>query len=52
MLGKSNVITGVAKAIKDHFQKHPLAIVNIKGRAKGTSAQEVIYNLEVCMLGF
>ncbi|KAI3452380.1 hypothetical protein Pfo_009045 [Paulownia fortunei] len=45
-VGKSNVITGVAKAIKAHFQKHPLAIVNIKGRAKGTSVQEVIYNLE------
>ncbi|PIN23560.1 hypothetical protein CDL12_03706 [Handroanthus impetiginosus] len=45
-VGKSNVITGLAKAIKAHFEKHPLAIVNIKGRAKGTSAQEVIYNLE------
>ncbi|KAL3624202.1 hypothetical protein CASFOL_033018 [Castilleja foliolosa] len=45
-VGKSNAITGLAKAIKDHFAKHPLAIVNIKGRAKGTSAQEVIYNLE------
>lgn len=50
MLGKSNVITGVAKSIKEHFQKHPLAIVSIKGRAKGTSAREVIYNLEVCVL--
>lgn len=45
-VGKSNVITGVAKSIKQHFEKHPLAIVNIKGRAKGTSAREVIYNLE------
>lgn len=45
-IGKSNVITGVAKSIKQHFEKHPLAIVNIKGRAKGTSAREVIYNLE------
>ncbi|KAL0350966.1 UNVERIFIED_CONTAM: CRM-domain containing factor CFM2, chloroplastic [Sesamum radiatum] len=46
LLGKSNVVTGVAKAIKAHFEKHPLAIVNIKGRAKGTSIREVIYNLE------
>ncbi|KAH6830243.1 CRM family member 2 [Perilla frutescens var. hirtella] len=45
-VGKSNVITGVAKSIKEHFEKHPLAIVSIKGRAKGTSAREVIYNLE------
>ncbi|KAL7100771.1 hypothetical protein ACP275_08G015800 [Erythranthe tilingii] len=45
-VGKRNVVTGVAKTIKEHFEKHPLAIVNIKGRAKGTSAQEVIYNLE------
>lgn len=50
--GKSNVITGVAKSIKQHFEKHPLAIVNIKGRAKGTSAREVIYNLEVRTLWF
>lgn len=29
-----------------HFQKHPLAIVNVKGRAKGTSIQELIFKLE------
>lgn len=46
--GRSNVVTGVAKTIKTHFKKYPLAIVNIKGRAKGTSAQEVIFELEVC----
>ncbi|MED6124635.1 hypothetical protein PIB30_060820 [Stylosanthes scabra] len=45
-IGKSNIVTGVAKAIKTHFQKHPLAIVNIKGRAKGTSVQEVVFKLE------
>ncbi|KAH9620459.1 hypothetical protein KSS87_007703 [Heliosperma pusillum] len=45
-VGRSNVITGVAKAIKDHFKKYPLAIVNIKGRAKGTSVKEVIFMLE------
>lgn len=45
-VGKSNVINGVAKSIKQHFEKHPLAIVSIKGRAKGTSVREVIYNLE------
>ncbi|KAM6549914.1 hypothetical protein CsatB_021590 [Cannabis sativa] len=45
-VGKSNIITGVVKTIKTHFQKHPLAIVNVKGRAKGTSVQEVIFMLE------
>ncbi|CAK9162841.1 unnamed protein product [Ilex paraguariensis] len=45
-IGKNNVVSGVAKAIKAHFQKHPLAIVNIKGRAQGTSVQEVIFKLE------
>lgn len=47
--GRSNIITGVAKTIKEHFQKHPLAIVNVKGRAKGTSVQEVVFKLEVRM---
>lgn len=42
------MVSGVAKAIKDHFQKYPLAIVNVKGRAKGTSVQEVVHILEVC----
>ncbi|XP_058112100.1 CRM-domain containing factor CFM2, chloroplastic isoform X2 [Magnolia sinica] len=45
-IGKSNAITGVAKAIKMHFQRNPLAIVNVKGRAKGTSVQEVVFELE------
>ena len=48
--GRSNIVTGVAKALKAHFRKHPLAIVNVKGRAKGTSVQEVVFNLEVCTL--
>ncbi|KAH7847885.1 hypothetical protein Vadar_031279 [Vaccinium darrowii] len=45
-VGRSNIVTGVAKTIKTHFQKHPLAIVNVKGRAKGTSVQEVVSKLE------
>ncbi|KAK7316396.1 hypothetical protein VNO77_35409 [Canavalia gladiata] len=45
-IGKSNIVTGIAKAIKSHFQKHPLAIVNVKGRAKGTSVQELVLKLE------
>lgn len=45
-VGKNNIVSGVAKTIKTHFQKHPLAIVNIKGRAKGTSIQEVVLELE------
>lgn len=50
ILGRSNIVTGVAKAIKAHLQKHPLAIVNVKGRAKGTSVQELVSKLEVCSL--
>lgn len=46
--GRNNVISGVAKTIKTHFKKHPLAIVNIKHRAKGTPVQELIFELEVC----
>ncbi|KAH7688661.1 Poly(A)-specific exoribonuclease PARN protein [Dioscorea alata] len=45
-VGRNNIITGVAKTIMTHFKKHPLAIVNIKGRAKGTSVQEIIFELE------
>ncbi|KAK9104680.1 hypothetical protein Scep_021524 [Stephania cephalantha] len=45
-VGKSNLITGVAKVIMAHFEKHPLAIVNVKGRAKGTSIQELVFKLE------
>ncbi|XP_057447583.1 CRM-domain containing factor CFM2, chloroplastic-like isoform X3 [Lotus japonicus] len=45
-IGKSNTVSGIAKAIKTHFQKHSLAIVNVKGRAKGTSVQEVVFKLE------
>ncbi|XVF60391.1 hypothetical protein PTKIN_Ptkin08bG0041800 [Pterospermum kingtungense] len=45
-VGRSNIVTGVAKAIKAHFQKHPLAIVNVKGRANGTSVQEVVLKLQ------
>lgn len=45
-IGKSNKVSGLAKAIKVHFQKYPLAIVNVKGRAKGTSVQEVVFKLE------
>ncbi|KAF3444703.1 hypothetical protein FNV43_RR14396 [Rhamnella rubrinervis] len=45
-VGRSNIITGVAMTIKEHFKKHPLAIVSVKGRAKGTSVQEVVFKLE------
>lgn len=45
-VGRSNVLAGVAKTIKTHFIKNPLAIVNIKGRASGTSVQELIFELE------
>ncbi|XP_008793802.1 CRM-domain containing factor CFM2, chloroplastic isoform X1 [Phoenix dactylifera] len=45
-VGRNNAISGVAKTIKTHFKKHPLAIVNIKHRAKGTPVQELIFELE------
>ncbi|CAN6477776.1 unnamed protein product [Victoria cruziana] len=45
-IGRNNVITGVAKAILTHFKKKPLAIVNVKGRANGTSVRELIFKLE------
>ncbi|XP_004489340.1 CRM-domain containing factor CFM2, chloroplastic isoform X2 [Cicer arietinum] len=45
-IGKSNTVTGLAKAIKDHFRKHPFVIVNVKGRAKGTSVHELVSKLE------
>ncbi|XP_061371490.1 CRM-domain containing factor CFM2, chloroplastic [Gastrolobium bilobum] len=45
-VGKSNMVTGLANAIKAHFRKYPLAIVHVKGRAKGTSVQEVVSKLE------
>ncbi|KAK7266208.1 hypothetical protein RIF29_18850 [Crotalaria pallida] len=45
-IGKSNIVTGLAKTIKTHFKKHPFAIVNVKGRAKGTSVQELVLKLE------
>lgn len=45
-VGRSNIVTGVAKNIKAHFKKYPLAIVNVKGRAKGTSVKEVVFKLE------
>ncbi|CAL5185784.1 unnamed protein product [Lathyrus oleraceus] len=45
-IGKSNIVTGLAKAIKDHFQRIPFVIVNVKGRAKGTSVHELVSKLE------
>lgn len=45
-IGRNNAITGVAKTIKTHFKKHPLAIVNIKNRADGTPIQQLISELE------
>ncbi|XP_028554758.1 CRM-domain containing factor CFM2, chloroplastic isoform X2 [Dendrobium catenatum] len=45
-VGRNNILTGVARTIKTHFRKHPLAIVNINGRAKGTSVQELVFELE------
>lgn len=45
-IGKRNIVSGIAKTINEHFKKHSLAIVSIKGRAEGTSIREVVHHLE------
>ncbi|KAI4389075.1 hypothetical protein MLD38_001339 [Melastoma candidum] len=45
-IGRSNVLKGIAKMISLHFKKHPLVIVNVKGRAEGTSIKELVFRLE------
>ncbi|KAG0620384.1 hypothetical protein M758_4G212100 [Ceratodon purpureus] len=45
-VGKSNIVAGLAKAIRLYFQKHPFAIVGVKGRAKGTPVVEIIQQIE------
>lgn len=45
-IGKSNIVTGVVETIKDLLRKHPFVIVNVKGRAKGTSVHELVSILE------
>lgn len=41
------MVTGLAKSIRLYFQKHPFAIVGVKGRAKGTPVEEIIQQVEV-----
>jgi len=48
--GKSNIVSSVVQAIKLHFEQYPLAIVNVKGRSKETTVQELVFKLEVRML--
>ncbi|CAJ1946842.1 unnamed protein product [Sphenostylis stenocarpa] len=45
-IGKSNIVSAVVQTIKAHFEHLPFAIVNVKGRAKGTSVQELVFKLE------
>lgn len=45
--GGSNVVAGLARAIRIHFQKHAVVKVGVKGRAKGTPVEEIIRQLEV-----
>ncbi|KAH9325768.1 hypothetical protein KI387_005946, partial [Taxus chinensis] len=45
-VGKSNVLSGIAKSIRSYFQKHALVIVSVKGCARGTSIQETVFQLE------
>lgn len=46
------MITGLAKSIRVYFQKHPFAIVGVKGRAKGTPVDEIIQQIEVELMFF
>ncbi|KAF7129098.1 hypothetical protein RHSIM_Rhsim10G0028200 [Rhododendron simsii] len=43
--GRAILLLELQKLLR-HFQRHPLAIVNVKGRAKGTSVQELVSKLE------
>ncbi|CAI5514584.1 unnamed protein product [Closterium sp. Naga37s-1] len=45
--GRSNVVEGLARAIRLHFTRHALVKVGIRGRAAGTPAQEIVKQLEV-----
>lgn len=49
-IGKSNMVAGLAKAIRLYFQKQPFAIVGVKGRAKDTPVEEIIQQLEVVFM--
>lgn len=44
------MVAGLAKAIRLYFQKHPFAIVGVKGRAKGTPVVEIIQQIEVVLM--
>ncbi|XP_027924277.1 CRM-domain containing factor CFM2, chloroplastic-like [Vigna unguiculata] len=46
VIGKSNIVSSVVQAIKLHFEQYPLAIVNVKGRSKETTVQELVFKLE------
>jgi hypothetical protein len=48
--GKSNIVAGLAKAVRLYFQKQPFAIVGVKGRAKGTPVVEIIQQIEVVLM--
>ncbi|XP_039690846.1 CRM-domain containing factor CFM2, chloroplastic isoform X2 [Medicago truncatula] len=45
-IGKSNIVAGLEEAIKNLLRRHPFVIVNVKGRAKGTSVHELVSILE------
>eukprot|EP01018_Ginkgo_biloba_P022767 Gb_18303 [translate_table: standard] len=45
-VGKSNVVSGLAKSIRSYFQRHALVKVGVKGRARGTSIAEIVFQLE------
>lgn len=45
-VGKSNVLTGLAKAIRMYFVEHALVKIGVKGRGRGTSLQDLVHELE------
>ncbi|CAM6091463.1 unnamed protein product [Calypogeia fissa] len=50
-VGRSNVLAGLARAIRIHFRKHALVKVGVKGRARGTPVEEILYELEAATGG-
>ncbi|CAI5464898.1 unnamed protein product [Closterium sp. Yama58-4] len=45
-VGRSNVVEGLARAIRLHFTRHALVMVGIRGRAAGTPVDEIVTQLE------
>lgn len=46
--GRSNVVSGLARAVRMAFLQQHLVKVGIRGRAPGTPVEDIIEELEVC----